>query len=67
MKPCAPDENITAFWDENAGSTLFQYYYINTIINPDQPNAKQLFIEDTQFAYFGPSMGVDAFIEMSDY
>jgi hypothetical protein len=26
-----------------------------------------LFVEDTEFAYFGPSMGVEAFVELSDY
>lgn len=67
MDPCASDDQIATFWDENGGSTLFAYYYINKIINPDQPEYKQLFIEDTEFAYFGPSMGVEAFVELSDY
>lgn len=67
MKPFASDQQMQAFWEDNGGSTLFSFIYIDTIINPDQPNAKQLFIEDSEFAYFGPSMGVDAYLELSDY
>jgi hypothetical protein len=43
-----------------AGSTSFGFYYINTIINPDQPSYKQFYVEDTQYAYFGPTMGLEA-------
>ena len=47
LAPCATEDEIKAFWENNGGSTLFGYYYINTIINPDQPEFKQSFIEDT--------------------
>lgn len=58
MAPCATNAEVNAFWDEYGGSTLFGYYYVNTIINPDQPDYKESFVEDTEFTYFGPSMGV---------
>lgn len=50
-----------------AGSTSFGFYYINTIINPDQPSYKQFYVEDTQYAYFGPTMGLEATLQLSDY
>lgn len=40
MAPCATEDEMKAFWEDNGGSTLFGYYYINTIINPDQPEYK---------------------------
>jgi hypothetical protein len=36
-RPCASSEDIDQFFVENGQWNYFTYYYVNSIVNPDQP------------------------------
>lgn len=45
----------------------FTFYYVNTILNPDQPHYKSYYLEDTAYVTFGSQIGVESYLYVSDY
>ncbi len=59
QKPCASAEQMDAYWNAMQGFVSLNFYFLNTILNPDQPDYKQIYFDDTSYAYFGPTLGSD--------
>ena len=45
----------------------FTVYFINTIINPSQPDYKAYYLEDENYAIFGPNMGTENYLLLTDF
>lgn len=52
-RPCASQQEIDQLFSDNGDWFYFTYYYINTIINPDQPSYKSYYLEDSAYLIFG--------------
>ena len=65
-RPCASPEAITQMFADNYDWFYFTFYYINTIVNPDQPEYKSYYLEDTAYVIFGAEMGVESYVYFSD-
>jgi hypothetical protein len=66
-RPCASPDEITQLFADNNDWFYFTFYYINTIINPDQPTYKSYYLEDTAYVIFSPEMGVESYLYFSDF
>ena len=49
------------------GYATLNFYYLNTFLNPDQPNYKQQYFEGNSYAFFGPTLGSDISLEIADF
>ena len=55
------------FWTIYGGAITFNVFYLNTILNPDQPNYKRYYFEEREYGYIGPTFGSDVTMELSEY
>jgi hypothetical protein len=64
---CASSEAIQQNFVDNNGYFYFTLYFINTIINPDQPEYKTYYLEDNAYVTFGAELGSESYLYFSDY
>ena len=65
--PCANKTQLEQFWDRMGGATVFNLFYLNTIITPDQASYKQHYFEERQYGFIGPTLGCDVKLQIADY
>lgn len=44
LRPCAPHEQLDSFFLANGQWNYFTFYYINSVVNPDQPEYKEYYL-----------------------
>ena len=58
-RPCAPIEEIEAYVASNGQWNYFNFYYVNSIINADQPQYKSYYLEDRNYIPFSSTLGAE--------
>jgi hypothetical protein len=66
-RPCASQAEIDQLFLDHGDWFYFTFYYINTIVNPDQPTYKSYYLEDTAYVIFGKQMGVESYLYFADF
>ncbi len=46
---------------------MFNFYYLNTIINPEYASYKQYYFEERDYGFIGPTLGCDISLQLADY
>lgn len=67
LRPCAPQSEIDQLFVDRGDWFYFTFYFVNTVINPDQTDYKTHYLEDEDYVIFGKHMGVESFVYFTDY
>jgi hypothetical protein len=66
-RPCASQEEIDQVFADNSDYFYFTFYFINTVINPDNPVYKSYYLEDEVYVIFGKELGTETRLYFSDF
>lgn len=66
-RTCASASTIDNLMASSGGYLTFNYYYLNTIINPDNSKYLDNYLEDRNYFTFTRNMGMSANVFISSY